>query len=167
MKINPSEPKHKAGCLRRRAGSVLLESVTALVLLSVAGLALLKGSLNTLAPRQWALVQNITDAHLTYEQAYAERIPFEDLTSSGSPWPVYPAKSSSTVVLGTLPGGSQVTGTIIRTRIPDANNLPIHGGSGTIATNPAEMQVWQVRSVLLYEIGGRNYVKNRNSMRSQ
>ena len=167
MNLNHKVVQFKPGLHRLRSGSVLLEAVTALVLLAVAGLALLKGSLSTLAPRQWALVQNITDAHLTYEQAYAERIPFEELTDSGSPWPVYPAKSSSTVALGTLPGGSQITGTIIRTRIADSNNLPIHGGSGTILTNPAEMQVWQVRSILTYEIGGRNYVKNRNSVRSQ
>lgn len=167
MKSNAPIPKFKTSRRLLRNGSVLLEAVTALVLLSVTGLALLKGSLNTLAPRQWTLVQNITDAHLTYEQAYAERIPFEDLTASGSPFPVYPAKSSSTVILGTMPGGANVTGTVIRTRIPDSNNLPMHGGSGTLLTNPAEMQVWQVRSVLLYQIGDRDYVKNRNTMRSQ
>ncbi len=167
MKTNRSMAKFKPGLVRFQNGSVLLEAVTALVLLSVAGLALLKGSLNTLAPRQWTLIQNITDAHLTYEQAYAERIPFEELTTSGSPWPVYPAKSSVTQILGTLPGGSEVSGTVIRTRIADSNNLPVHGGSGTSLTNPAEMQVWQVRTVLLYEIGGRDYVKTRNSVRSQ
>lgn len=150
-----------------RTGSVLIEAVAALVLLTVAGLTLLKGSLNTLAPRQWALIQNITDAHLTYEEAYSNRIPFEDLTAGGSPWPIYPIKSTTSVVLGTLPGGSEVTGTVIRTRRPDPINLPAHGGIGTAATNPAEMQIWQVQTHLLYKIGGRDYRKTRVCVRSQ
>lgn len=167
MNTNLSSPGFKPTLSRLRAGSVLLEAVAAMVLLSIAGLALLKGSLNTLAPRQWALVQNITDAHLTYEKAYADRIPFSELTAVGSPWPVYPNKATSSVVLGTLPGGTSVSGTIVRTRIPDPINLPVHGGSGTTASNPAEMQVWQVQTLVLYKIGGRNYVKSRISMRSQ
>lgn len=150
-----------------RKGSVLLEAVAALVLLSIASLALLKGSMNTLAPRQWALIQNITDAHLTYERAYADRVPFEEMTSGGSDWPVYPAKETSTLVLGTLPGGSNVMGTIVRTRMPDPINLPAYGGSGTTLTNPAEMQIWQLQTLVLYKIGGRDYVKSRVSVRSQ
>jgi hypothetical protein len=167
MNINYSNPEFKTAVRQMRNGSVLLEAVAALVLLTIASLTLLKGSLNTLAPRQWSLIQNITDAHLTYEDAYANRIPFEDLTGTGSPWAVYPSKTTTPVVLGTLPGGSEVTGTIIRTRRADANNFPAHGGSGTSATNPAEMQIWKVETHLLYEIGGRDYRKSRVCLRSQ
>lgn len=167
MNTNLSPPGFKPVLRTLRSGSVLLEAVAALTLLAVAGIALLKGSLNTLAPRQWALIQNITDAHLTYEKAYAERIPFDDLTSGDSPWPVYPYNSKTNVVLGTLPGASEVNGTITRTRIPNSLNFPAHGGSGTSATNPAEMQVWQVQTHLSYTIAGRDYVKSRISVRSQ
>lgn len=167
MNTTPSKPDIKAALSQMRSGSVLLEAVAALVLLTIAGLALLKGSLNTLAPRQWSLIQNVTDAHLTYEEAYANRIPFEDLTSNTSPWPVYPANDTSSVVVGTLPGGNEVAATIIRTRLPDTNNLPVHGGSGTADSNPAEMQIWKVQTTLLYKIGGRDYYKTRVCVRSQ
>lgn len=139
----------------------------ALAILAVTGLVLLKGAINIIVPRQWTLNQNISDAYLTYEKAYAERIDFGDLTDSDSPWPVYPAKSLTAVTLGTLPGGRTVTGEIIRTRIPDSNNLPAFGGSGTLETNPAEMQVWKLQSHLLYSVNGKDYVKSRTVVRNQ
>lgn len=167
MKINYFPQKLKPRLTRHRRGSILLEAVAALVLLTVAGLILLKGSLNVLAPRQWSLVQNITDSHMTFEKAYAERIPFAELTASDSPWPAYPTKDSSAVVFGTLPGGRNISGTVIRTRFPDSNNLPAYGGTGTLTTNPAEMQVWKLQTLVLYKIAGRDYVKNRTIIRSQ
>jgi hypothetical protein len=139
----------------------------ALMLLSAASLIILKGSLNIIAPRQWTLVQNISDSYLTYEKAYAERISFEDLTSAGSPWPAYPAKAETAVNFGSLPGGRTLTGQVIRTRIPDVNNLGIHGGTGTLETNPAEMQVWKLQSHVLYSVNGKEYVKSRTIVRSQ
>ena len=54
-----------------------------------------------------------------------------------------------------------------RTRVPDAGNYPIDGGSGTLATNPAAMKVWKVQSVITYKIGDRNYAKSRTVLRSQ
>ena len=50
------------------------------MILSVVGIMLLKGTTNILAPRQWTMVQNVSDAYLTFEKAFAQRIPFEDLT---------------------------------------------------------------------------------------
>jgi hypothetical protein len=146
---------------------VILEVTMALTVLTIIGLLMLKGSINVLHPRQWTLQQALTDAYLTYEKAYAQRIPFDDLTATGSPWPVQPGTASQTVAIGRIPGGTPVYATLIRTRVPDSNNYPADGGSGTAATNPAAMKVWRVQSILSYQVGGRNYVKSRTVVRTQ
>jgi hypothetical protein len=71
------------------------------------------------------------------------------------------------VVIGKLPGGATVTGTVHRTRIADTENFPIDGGTGTVSTNPAAMKIWRVQSILRYNISGRSYVKSRTMIRSQ
>ena len=146
---------------------LLVEAGISLSILTLVGLVLLKLSLNILQPRQWGLQQTLTDAYLTYERAYAERIPFEDLTASGSPWPQFPATSTTSVEIGRLPGDRPVYGTVTRTRVADTGNYPIDGGSGTLATNPAAMKVWKVQSVVTYKIGSRNYAKSRTVLRAQ
>ncbi len=139
----------------------------ALSVLTVLGLLLLKLSLNVLYPRQWTLQQTLSDAYLTYEIAYAQRIPFETLTATSSPWPMFPTTTSTTVEIGKVPGGKSVNATVTRTRIADTDNYPIDGGTGTITSNPAAMKIWKVQSILNYQIGGRNYVKSRTVIRSQ
>ncbi len=163
------EHKTRPSTRRRsfRRGSVLIETVVALTILAIVSLTLFKGTLNTLAPRQWSLTQNISDAYLTYEKAYAERLPFEQLTAAGSPWPVYPTKTEENVVLGTLPGGRDLSGKVIRTRKADPNNLPAHGGSGTETTNPSEMQTWTLQSLLVFKLHDREYVKVKSIVRTQ
>ncbi|MGJ8661091.1 MAG: hypothetical protein ACSHXL_03570, partial [Bacteroidota bacterium] len=113
---------------------------------------------------------------MSYEQAYAERISFEvindtDVATNGvSPWPVYPASSvSNDVVLGTLPTGVVLTGTVTRTRVADTNNMPAAGGSvtTTIVDNPAEVETWALQSHLTYTIGSNTYYKSRTVVRSQ
>lgn len=146
---------------------VLVESMLALSILTVLGLVLLKLSLNILSPRQWMLQQTLSDAYLTYERAYAERIPFENLLANGSPWPVFPNTSVISVEIGRLPGGTPVLGTVTRTRTADALNYPIDGGSGTVATNPAAMKTWRVQSIMTYTVGRRTYAKSRTVLRSQ
>lgn len=146
---------------------MLVEATVALVILSVASLVILKGTMNILAPRQWTMLQNVSDAYLTYEKAYAQRVPFAELTASSSPWPAYPAKSEMAVTLGTLPGGRTLSANVIRTRIPDPNNFPAYGGEGTNVTNPAEMQTWKLQSHITYSISGRDYVKSRTIVRTQ
>ena len=141
--------------------------MVALALLTCLGLVLLKLSLNVLHPRQWVLGQTLTDAYLTYERAYAERIPFESLLANNSPWPVFPATSISVVEIGRLPGNVRVTGTVTRTRIADAGNYPLDGGTGTVDSNPAAIKVWKAQSVLTYTIGARTYAKSRTVLRSQ
>lgn len=146
---------------------LLFESAMALSILTVIGLILLKLSLNVLHPRQAGLQQVLTDAYMTYERAYAERVPFEDLVAASSPWPVFPASRSETVEIGRLPGNRPVTGTVTRFRIADPANYPIDGGTGTVATNPAAMKTWRVQSIVTYTIGGRPYMKSRTVLRSQ
>lgn len=163
--FSPFRPLRKPRSTRR--GFVLVESAMALSLLTVLGLLLLKLSLNVLHPRQWTLQQAVTDAYLTYERAYAERIPFENLLAADSPWPAFPQTSSTVTEVGRLPGGVPITGTVVRTRIPDANNYPIDGGSGTLANNPAAMKVWKAQSVLTYRVGTKTYAKSRTVLRSQ
>lgn len=145
----------------------MLEAAYALSFLTALSLVLLKLSINITAPRQWTLQQTVTDAYLTYEKAWAQRLPFADLLAADSPWPAYPAKSEVTVELGKLPGGAALEGRVIRTRIADPDNFPADGGSGTVADNPAGMKVWNFQSLLVYEIGGREYVKSRTVVRSQ
>ena len=146
---------------------MLFEAGLAMGLLTFIGIILLKLSLNILTPRQWAINQTVADAYMTYERAYAERIPFDNLTANDSPWPIFPNISSEDVELGRLPGGSVISGTVTRTRYPSDNNYPIDGGSGTLATNPAAMKVWKVQSVTTYSIGRREYAKSRTTLRSQ
>lgn len=146
---------------------VLVEAMVALSILTVLGLVLLKLSLSILNPRQWVLQQTLTDAYMTYERALAERIPFEDLLDEHSPWPEFPEKASEVVEIGRLPGSRIIYGTVFRTRIVDTANLPIDGGTGTVAMNPAAMKVWKAQSVLTYTIGNRNYAKSRTVLRSQ
>lgn len=143
----------------------------ALSILTVIGLVLLKLALNILYPRQWILQQSVTDAYMTYERAYAERIPFENLLAANSPWPDFAASGTktiaSTVEIGRLPGGNPINGTVTRTRFADPGNYPIDGGTGTLATNPAAMKVWKVQSVLTYKVGNKTYAKSRTVLRSQ
>ncbi len=146
---------------------MLVELTLALTLLSAIGLTVFKGSLDIMAPRQWVIVQNISDAYITYEVAYAERISFEELTAPSSAWPVFPSKSTIEVEIGKLPGGNPITAKVIRTRIADTNNLPAAGGTGTLTTNPAEMETWQLQSHLTYTISDKAYVKSRTVVRSQ
>lgn len=146
---------------------MLVEATIALSVLTILGLVLLKLSLNVLHPRQWTLQQTLSDAYLTYEIAYAQRIPFETLTGTGTPWPMFPTTSSSTVEIGKIPGGRSINATVTRTRIPDPDNYPIDGGTGTVTSNPSAMKIWRVQSILSYQIGGRNYLKSRTVIRSQ
>ncbi|WP_265594185.1 hypothetical protein [Haloferula sp. BvORR071] len=151
---------------RKSAGSVLVEATLAMTMLTALGLALLKLSLNVTTPRQWVLQQSITDSYLTFEKASAQRQEFEVVTGVNSQWPVYPAIAVTNVSFGRLPGGAEITGTVSRTRMADANNLP-PSGTGTTVSNPTSMEVWRLQSVVRYRVGTRNYYKSRTVVRSQ
>ncbi len=145
-------------------GFALTETAIAFALLAVIGLVMLKISLNILAPRQWAMQQTLTDAYLTYERSYSERLPFRQIVDSNSPWPVFPATASSEVEIGSLPGGTRLTGTLVRTRM---QLLGEFSDSSSSVENPSNMKVYNLQSVLTYSIGEREYVKSRSVIRSQ
>jgi len=148
-------------------GSMLIEMTVALALLTTIGIVVFKSTVDLISPRQTVLHQNVSEAYISYEAAYAERISFEVLTSDTSPWPVYPAKTNSTIEIGKLPGARAIMATVVRTRIADTNNLTSAGGSGTITTNPAEMESWRLESHMTYQIGDQTYVKSRSTVRTQ
>lgn len=154
---------------RARSGMLLVETALSISLLTVLGLLLLKLCLNILHPRQWALQQTITDAYLTFERAAAERIPFDSLLGTTSPWPEYPNVSTHPVEFGRLPGGNPITGTVHRFRIGDPSNVPDSGPARTAAliTNPAAISAWKVQSIVVYRIGNRTYSKSRTILRAQ
>ncbi|MGJ8632895.1 MAG: hypothetical protein ACSHX7_03170 [Luteolibacter sp.] len=147
-----------------------METALSLSVLTVTGLLLLKLALNILQPRQYIANQTLADSYMTFERAKAQRIPFENLLDSNSPWPIYPEVLSASVEIGKLPGGLAVDGTVKRFRIADEANYPKDGGTttyGTVDNNPAAMRIWKVQSVLQYDIGGRTYVKSRTVVRFQ
>lgn len=146
---------------------MLVEVSIAMSLLVFIALYLLKGSLNVLEAGNWTIMQNVTDAYLTYEKAYAEQVPFDDLLSNSSDWPLYPSSTTTTVNLGKMPGGNTVTGEIVRTRVADDSNLVADGGLGTAATNPSGLEVWRLKSVLEYSVGGDDYRKVRTVVRTR
>lgn len=160
-------PQCPATSLRSLQGSMLVELMVALGLLITIGMFLLVGSLDLMKPRNWIIRQNVTDAYLTFEEAYAKRVPFDQITASDSDWPLFPDKANSKILLGKAPGGRDIQGTIIRTRIPSDNNLVEHKGSGTLATNPAEMETWKLQSVLSFNIGDKEYYKSRTVIRTR
>ncbi|MDP4582721.1 MAG: hypothetical protein NWT04_02280, partial [Verrucomicrobiales bacterium] len=89
-----------------------------------------------------AAMQSLTDAYLSRETALASRLPFEDLVSAESPWPLYPESSVTEVMRGRYPGGREIRVSLIRSRDPDLNNLDTSGGAGTLLTNPARSEAW-------------------------
>jgi hypothetical protein len=170
---SPTRKRRSSG-----GGFLLIEAMICLSILTVLGIVLLKLSMNILAPRQWVMHQALTDAFMSSERAYAERVPFAALTGPVLPapaknWPDFALGGVDTrdQNIGALPGpavgGSIVTGKISRTRFADPNNLPLNGGVGTAITNPASMNIWRVQSVLRYNVGGVPYVKARTVIRSQ
>lgn len=145
----------------------------ALVLLGAFSLITLQGSLDLTSPRRWVIYQTMTDGYMSFEQSYSERVSFEvlngsDVSTGPSPWPVFPASTTTpNVELGTLPGGTIITGSVLRTRVADTNNLPTAGGAGTLITNPTEVESWELQSHLTYTIGTNTYYKSRTVIRSQ
>jgi len=170
--------RHHAPHPRIRSGSMLIEMTVALGLLTAIAYMLLLGTLNLLPPRQWVIMQNVTDAYLTYEEAYARRISFDELTSTISDeeltspttpkWPISPKKQTDTdFEIGKSPGGIPIIGTVVRTRVVDGNNITATSGAAAQALNPAKMETWQLQSHLTYSIGGKDYVKSRTVVRTR
>lgn len=149
----------------RIRGSALIEISMSYATLVIIALLTLKASINATAGQAWTVKQAMSDAYITRESALASRVPFEVLTSESSLWPAHPSVSTATVAIGKLPGGQTVEATIHRTRLPDTNNLPSAGGSGTANTNPTGTEAWKLQSILSYNVGDKQYVKSRTVLR--
>ena len=155
---------------KKQSGSFLIEMVVALGLLTGISMFLLIGSLDVMAPRNWIIMQNITDSYLTYEEAYAKRISFDEFTEVDSDWPLLDpdvTPTGETVDIGKVPGGRVISANVIRVRFPDKSNLISAGGEGTTVTNPAEMETWRLQTHLTYKIGNQDYVKSRTVVRTR
>lgn len=141
-----------------KRGSFLIETSIAVALLIGISAFLLKGTLDVMAPRNWTIHQSFSDAYLTYEEAYAKRIPFDTLIGAASPWTA--AAIATPVIIGKNYNGTNVTGTINRIR-----TLP--SPVPTAAENPTGMETYILYSALTYSIGGTTYVKTRTTVRSR
>lgn len=155
---------HFQRCTPRR-GSFLIEGTLALSLIVAISLILLDTSINVLKPRIYTIHQNMTDAQISYEVAYANRADFDSLSESSSEWPLYPATKDSTVTIGTLPGGQDITAVVKRFR----KNLTrtTYGAQPVLGLSDLGIEVWELQSVLVYQIGGKEYVKACTVIRSQ
>jgi len=149
----------------RERGSALIEIALSYATLVAVALLSLKASVNATSGQTWTIKQAMSDAFITRETALASRIPFDTLTGTDSLWARSPALATSTVTMGKLPGGQAVTATLRRTRIPDANNLPAGGGTGTATTNPSGSEAWKLQSLLSYTVAEKTYVKSRTVLR--
>lgn len=152
---------------RNQKGSALIEVAVSYSVLVMVALITLKASLNTSASQSWTVKQAMTDAYLTRETALATRVPFDAINSDSSLWAMAPNVTTSTVVVGRLPGGRLVTAQLHRTRIPAPNNLSSAGGSGTASSNPGGTEGWKLQSLLSYSIGDKDYVKTRTTLRTR
>lgn len=148
-----------------RRGGFLVEGAIALFLLVVISLVLLESSLNILKPRSYAMMQNMTDAYLSYEVAYANRVDFDGISTSGE-WPVSPAYSESTVTVGTIPGAGQVTATLKRTRVAP-ERMTAEGSDPILDLDDLGIEIWELQSHLVYSIGSDEFYKSRTVVRSQ
>ena len=151
----------------RTRGTLLLEVAAGFGALLIVSLLLLKAALAVTAIQTWTVVQGLSDGHMSLEVAMGKRIPYDDFMAGGSIYPASPTVTSAAVEVGRLPGGRAVMGTIRRTRVPMANNLPTAGGTGTAATNPTGTEAWQLQSYLTYQVSGRDYVKSRTVLRAR
>lgn len=158
----------QAGAYRlRKSGSMLVEIAVAISLLVFLAMFLLRGNLTTLEAGNWTITQNMTDAYMTYEKAYAEQVPFEDFLGGSSDWPLYPLNAEQVVEVGKFPGGNAYSATVVRTRIPDSKNLVADGGVADDFTNPSGMEIWRLKSVLIYQVNGQDYKKVRTVVRAR
>lgn len=132
--------------------------IIALTLLIAIAMYLLTGTLDMMAPRNWTIHQNYSDAYLTYEEAYAKRIPFDELLTTTSPWKS--AVQESEVIMGKNYNGLDVKGKIKRVLEAGPDNADS-------TKNPAEMETYILYSVLTYSIGSEEYVKARTTVRSR
>ena len=165
---------------------MLVELSLAVVLLLFISLWAFRTNIQTVRPRNWAMVQTITDAYMTGPLAQAESVDFNELLdATNSNWPTFPAsRTTNNIILGSLPldldgdgdtdldgDGNPVvrniTGTLVQTKKPAPNNLSSNPTDAEIAGNPARVESWLVQNHLTYQVGSRTYVKSRSTVRTR
>jgi hypothetical protein len=141
-------------------GSLLVEVSAALGLTVMLALFLMRGSLLAVSGSQWTVMQTLTDAFLTRESALAARIPFAEIAGDASPWPEMAedgaAEDAQAVVLGKIAGGREVSGQLLRFRTAEEAASP-----------DLPLSVWRLHSILTYQVGDKDYVKSRSTLRLQ
>jgi hypothetical protein len=140
----------------RSAGSLLIEVSAAMALTAALALIIMRASLLAVSGNQWTIMQTLTDAYLSREIALSNRIPIAELIGPQSTWPEFTSNSvfARTVTLGKLAGGQVVEGSLKRFRTSDAG-----------FNSETQIKAWRLHSVLSYNIGGREYVKSRSTLR--
>jgi hypothetical protein len=99
---------------RRGEGGVsLVELSVALFLLTAVAVFGFQTMMSGWMLQNSSIMQSMTDAYAGIETANAQRWTFANIPTSGR-WPVYPASSSTTVIVGKTPKGS-VNATVVRT----------------------------------------------------
>lgn len=137
-----------------RNGSLLIETTVALSLLIALGLILLQYVINITQISNWISTQTLTEAALSYEVAYMEKIPLKDALASDSPFPRAPFHARSSTTIGTLRAGVPKQGEIRRMR------LPIFAGNSNF-----QLERWRFFTSLEYEVNGTKYFKTRSVIR--
>lgn len=155
---------------------MLIELSLAVMLLLFVSLWVFRTNLQTIRPRNWAMTQAISDAYLTGVLAQSEAADFSTIVGATSPWPDISATTpetpnTSSVIIGSLPGGHQIQGTLVQVRVADPDNWPATPTAAqAIAlaqSNPARVESWHLQNHLTYTVGGREYVKSRTTVRTR
>jgi hypothetical protein len=139
--------------LRRSGGGFSLVEVSiALFLLITIAVFGLKTMTSAWMLQNWSIMQNMTDAYAGIETAYAQRVTFASIATSGR-WPVYPASASIVVTIGVTPSKAQ-TATVVRTCRPSTD--PVTGA-----------QSYLLESYVNYQDSLRQYCKVSKVYRDQ
>jgi hypothetical protein len=149
-----SETDRFAVVRRRRAegGFSLVEVTIALFLLITISVFGLKTMTSAWMLENWSIMQSMTDAYAGIETAYAQRVTFATIATSGR-WPVYPASTSTVVTIGVTPRKT-LTATVVRTRLPSTD--PVTGA-----------QSYLLESYVKYQDSLRQYCKVSKVYREQ
>lgn len=130
-----------------------MEVSVSILLLVLFGVTTFRGSIQSIEPRNWTIAQTMTDAYLSQEIAFAQRIPLSAIIRNpglstaaaayvvpNSPYqPLGTAVPQPNVVIGTRPshlrdatgdpiGNRMMTGSVIRTLLPSDLNTVQYGG---------------------------------------
>jgi hypothetical protein len=137
---------------RNNGGFSLVEVAIALFLLMSIAVFGLQTMVAGWMSENWAIVQSMTDSYAGIETAYAQRLTFASIATSGR-WPVYPASATVPVNIGATPSKT-LTATVVRTCRPSTDAV-------------TGAQSYLLESYVLYQDGRRQYCKVSKVYRDQ